>query len=218
MAKLHHKNLSELRKEYAQGALDPESVSKDPIDQFKEWFQEAFDAELPEPNAMTLSTSDIQGKPSGRIVLLKGVDDKGFVFYTNYQSRKGEDLANNPYASLTFLWLELERQVRVEGAVEKVDGKEADDYFRSRPFGSRISAIVSPQSQPIDSKESLLKEIQKLEATYRDQEVPRPSFWGGYRVKPDMVEFWQGRPNRFHDRIAYYKIEDWEWEIKRLAP
>lgn len=218
MVTSNQQSLADLRQEYAKGALDLDSVSENPVQQFKEWFQEAYDAQVPEPNAMTLSTADGNGRPSGRVVLLKEVDDGGFVFYTNFQSRKGRELTENPLAALTFLWLELERQVRIEGRVEKVSNEEADAYFDSRPFGSRISAIVSPQSRPIESKQSLLESIQSLEAKYKEKAPPRPNHWGGYRLIPDMIEFWQGRPNRFHDRMLYQKDEDGNWSITRLAP
>ena len=211
-------SIAELRREYARDELNLESVYQDPFQQFHEWFNEALKAEVPEANAMTLSTVDSNGKPNGRILLLKELDEKGFVFYTNYQSRKGEELNQNPYAAITFFWVELERQVRIRGAVEKVKPETSDNYFQSRPAGSKRGAWASPQSQEIGSKHVLSEKLQEIEQTYPDNNIPRPSHWGGYRVLPEEVEFWQGRPNRLHDRIWYGKQAGEEWTIKRLAP
>ncbi len=213
-----NQDIAGLRKEYSKKSLDVNHVKEDPFEQFREWFDEALKSEVPEANAMTLSTTDEGGRPSGRIVLLKAVDEKGFVFYTNFQSRKGKELENNPYAAITFFWVELERQVRVRGAVEKVDGKTADEYFSSRPIGSKQGAWVSPQSQPIPGKETLLEKFREVQETYPGEDIPRPPYWGGFRVIPDEIEFWQGRPNRLHDRIWYGLSEEQGWTLKRLAP
>lgn len=213
----HNQSIAELRKEYSKDALDLESVFKDPFQQFHEWFKEALKAEVPEANAMTLSTVDEAGNPNARIVLLKELDQKGFVFYSNYNSTKGDELASNPNAALTFFWVELERQVRIKGSVEKVDEHISDNYFKSRPIGSQKGAWASPQSQNIEDKHILTENLQKIEKQFPDENIPRPDYWGGYRVIPKAIEFWQGRPNRLHDRILYYLEKD-EWFIQRLAP
>lgn len=211
-------DLSDMRKEYKNHTLEISDVEKDPIAQFAHWFDEAVKTMgIEEANAMTLSTCDPDGKPSGRIVLLKGFDEQGFIFYTNYDSRKGKELSENPWAGLTFFWGPLERQIRVVGKVTKVTHEESDSYFESRPIGSRRTAFVSPQSQPITTKDDLLKEIETVKKKFGDQ-IPRPQSWGGYKVVPYEIEFWQGRPNRFHDRIFYERTSDHDWVIKRLAP
>ena len=212
-------NIDALRKEYAQGKLDLADTPSDPIAQFKRWFEEAMNAEVPEPNAMTLSTATRSGRPSARIVLLKGLEDGDFLFYTNYQSHKGRELEENPYAALTFLWHELQRQVRVEGRVERLSPEASTDYFQSRPKSSQIGAWVSPQSQRIESREVLEEREQELWEKYEDAEqLPRPEHWGGFRVMPHRIEFWQGRPSRLHDRINFERDASGEWRKSRLAP
>ena len=210
-------SISELRKEYTLNGLDTADVSPDPIAQFRQWFEAALGAGVPEPNAMHVSTVGADGRPDGRIVLLKDVSDAGFVFYTNYQSRKGQDLTERPVAALTFFYPELERQIRVEGHVEKVSEAESDAYFNSRPRGSQIGAWVSNQSRVIDGRAVLETRQRELEAQFADQPVPRPPHWGGFRVVPDIVEFWQGRPSRLHDRIRYRRERE-NWVIERLSP
>ena len=209
-------DLAAIRNDYALKTLDEAQVDRDPLRQFGVWMVEAIHAQVPEPTAMNLSTIGPEGRPAGRIVLLKGVDPNGFVFYTNYESRKGRDLAANPVAALTFMWKELERQVRIEGTVEKVSPGESDEYFATRPLGSRIGAWASPQSETIQNRAWLELRWSALGAQY-GEEPPRPPHWGGYRVKADYMEFWQGRRSRLHDRIAYRR-DGKEWKIARLAP
>jgi len=209
--------ISDLRKEYTLKGLDAVDVSENPINQFRRWFDAALAAGGPEPNAMHVSTVTAEGRPDGRIVLLKEVSDAGFVFYTNYESRKGQELAANPFAALTFFYQSLEQQIRIEGRVEKVSPDESTAYFHSRPRGSQIGAWVSNQSHTIDDRDVLKTRQQALEAQFADQEIPRPDHWGGYRVVPDAIEFWQGRPSRLHDRIRY-RLENGIWLIERLAP
>ena len=209
-------NLAEQRQEYAQKTLSETEVLADPIEQFRIWMDEAFRAQLPEPTAMTLATVAANGRPSARIVLLKGCDSGGFVFFTNYQSRKGEELAANEWASLVFFWKELERQVRIEGTVEKIPAAESDAYFATRPLGSRHGAWASPQSAEIPGRDWLEARWRDAETTHGD-DPPRPPHWGGYRVVPVAIEFWQGRTSRLHDRIVYRRERD-GWRILRLAP
>ncbi|KND59675.1 Pyridoxamine 5'-phosphate oxidase [Candidatus Burkholderia verschuerenii] len=210
--------LADLRKNYSCGSLDAADVDRDPIRQFDTWFAQALDAQLPEPNAMTLATVDAHGRPSARIVLIKGVDARGFVFFTNYDSRKGREMAANPSASLLFHWIELERQVRIEGRIEKTSAEESDTYYASRPLGSRIGAWASDQSQPLANREALEAREREMTAKFGDN-PPRPPHWGGYRLVPDVIEFWQGRPSRLHDRIVYSRASaDGPWRIERLAP
>jgi pyridoxamine 5'-phosphate oxidase len=209
--------LAELRKDYARGSLDENSVDTDPIRQFQLWLEQALDAQLPEPNAMTVATVDAEGRPSARILLIKGVDERGFVFYTNYESRKGRELAGNPHASLLFHWIELERQVRIEGVVEKTSAEQSDAYFASRPLASRIGAWASEQSSEIATRAEL-EAREKAFAERFGENPPRPPHWGGYRLVPDRIEFWQGRPSRLHDRILYTRQADSRWQISRLSP
>lgn len=212
--------LQNLRKDYQAAAFDLADAHTDPIVQFGQWFGEALDAQVLEPNAMTLATASPDGVPHARIVLLKGMDDAGFVFYTNYGSAKAQELSLNPRAALAFVWLELQRQVRIEGRVERVSAEESAAYFQSRPKGSQIGAYASPQSQPIDSRQILEDNVKRLEAQYAEAEaLPLPDFWGGYRVIPSHIEFWQGRSSRLHDRIAYTRTtEGGAWTRVRLAP
>ena len=210
--------IENLRKEYSSATLSEKDVSGDPIRQFGKWFGEAIDSGITEPNAMTLATAGIDRKPSARIVLLKGYEDRGFIFYSNYLSAKGKELAKNPVAALVFFWPELARQVRIEGTVEKLNKEESERYFHSRPKASQIGAIVSPQSQVIDGREALEKNWKELEEQYENKIVPKPAHWGGYIVKPQIIEFWQGRAGRLHDRIVYKKANKKSWKIVRLAP
>jgi pyridoxamine 5'-phosphate oxidase len=211
------KKLADIRNDYSREELSKDRVDKDPFAQFGHWMDEAIAAALPEPTAMCLSTTSSDGRPSSRMVLLKGFDKDGFVFYTNYNSRKGRELAENPHAALTFFWPELERQIRITGRTSKVSEEESDEYFDSRPYTSRLGAWASEQSEPIESKTVLVTKAAKLAIKYAAGSVPRPSHWGGYRVAPNEIEFWQGRPSRLHDRICYELI-DGIWRISRLSP
>jgi pyridoxamine-phosphate oxidase len=215
---MNQQEIQNLRQDYSASTLSENSTKGDPIKQFEQWFNEALEAKLHEPNAMTLSTATINGKPSARIVLLKGFHTGGFIFFTNYLSRKGKEIAKNPQGALTFFWGGLERQVRIEGTIEKVSKEESEKYFHSRPKGSQVGAVVSPQSQEIESRELLEQKWNELEAEYADKEVPKPSYWGGYILNPQVVEFWQGRPSRMHDRILYKKTDKKTWKKVRLAP
>ncbi|MBL8188288.1 MAG: pyridoxamine 5'-phosphate oxidase [Acidobacteria bacterium] len=208
--------IAQLRRDYVSQPFDESHVVADPFDQFKLWFEEAMRAEQPDVEAMTLSTIS-DGRISARIVLLKGFDARGFVFFTNYQSRKSRDLAAHPMAALTFYWHTLNRQVRIEGAVKKVSRQESEDYFRTRPRGSQIGAWASPQSDELTSREILEQSVADIEARFGDGEIPCPPFWGGWRLHPVQIEFWQGRESRLHDRIVYQKEND-AWRIIRLAP
>ena len=207
-----------LRREYAAQVLLEENCAADPITQFQVWWQQVLDSEIVEPNAMTLATASSDGMPSARIVLLKGFDKEGFVFYTNYKSYKGMQLAENPKACLVFFWKELERQVRITGLVQSISPEESDAYFAARPKGSRIGAWASPQSQVISNREWLDKNYDQLLHQMDQQEIKRPAHWGGYRVQPVIVEFWQGRPSRLHDRLQYTLQDDGKWKRERLAP
>jgi pyridoxamine 5'-phosphate oxidase len=206
------------RDDYTRGAFDADSADPDPIRQFQAWYREAAATPMREPTAMTLATATPDGRPSARIVLLKAVDDRGFVFFTNYQSRKGGELEHNPWAALVFYWPHLERQVRVEGRVAKVPDEESDAYFKSRPRGSQIGAWASEQSRAIESRIELEKRAEELAATYRDREIPRPPHWGGFRLSPVAIELWQGRLDRLHDRLLYSRAADGGWTRGRLSP
>jgi pyridoxamine 5'-phosphate oxidase len=212
------KQIKDLRLEYSKEALDISDVVQDPILQFQHWMKEALDAELIEPYAMTLSTVGLDLKPSSRIVLLRGVSQQGFTFFTNYESKKGQNLLENPNASLNFFWPDLERQVRIEGTVEKTTPEESAEYFHSRPKGNRLGAWASDQSRPIESQAALQEKAKHVSNKYENEElVPCPAHWGGYRLNPNYFEFWQGRPSRLHDRIFFEKTED-RWKIGRLQP
>jgi pyridoxamine 5'-phosphate oxidase len=214
---LNIQSIADLRQNYTLQALDEADVDPDPIKQFQHWLDQAIAAQLPEPNAMTLATASREGIPSARIVLLKGLDDRGFVFYTNYESRKGQELTDNPHAALVFLWTVLERQVRIEGRVEKITAAEMDAYFQSRPLASRLGAWASDQSRIIPNRDVLEQRFAELKTIYADEKVPRPPHWGGYRVIPMQIEFWQGRTSRLHDRLRY-RLEQGHWLLERLAP
>ena len=209
--------LADLRKSYMKGSLSEEDVQKNPIDQFNIWFDQARHAELPEPNAMTVASVDADGKPSARVVLIKEVTPQGFVFFTNYESRKGQALTHNPQAALLFFWPELERQIRIEGTVEKLSEDASDEYFHSRPLDSRIGAWASPQSQVIPGRSVLVTKAAEYALKFA-LNPPRPPHWGGFKVKPHTLEFWQGRPSRLHDRIRYTQQAYGMWKIERLAP
>ncbi len=210
---------AELRKDYIRNELTEAGVADHPLSQFTLWINEALHAGLPEPNAMTLATVGLDLKPSSRVVLLKSFDQRGFVFYTNYHSRKGRQIEANPQVALSFFWAELERQVRIEGRVELTSADESDAYYLSRPEGARLGAHASPQSSPIPSRELLEARLRELELLYADQDIPRPDHWGGYRVVPERFEFWQGRASRLHDRIVYNRLDAEDvWSKQRLAP
>jgi pyridoxamine 5'-phosphate oxidase len=209
-------SIADLRKSYERAELDENASAPNPLDQFRQWLQEAIDAQVPEPNAMTLATVDAALRPSTRVVLIKGLDERGLVWYTNYDSRKGQALAGNPYAALQFHWVELERVVRIEGRVEKVSEQESDAYYASRPLDSRIGAWASPQSQVISGRATLVANAAKYGALYL-LNPPRPPHWGGYRLIADRWEFWQGRKSRLHDRLRY-RLDGPSWLRERLAP
>lgn len=210
-------SIADLRRDYTQATLSEHEVDPNPIQQFTSWFEQTLAAEVPEPNAMGLATVGASGRPSSRIVLLKDFDERGFTWYTNYDSRKGHDLATHPYAALTFHWVELERQVRIEGTVERVAEADSDAYFQIRPIKSRLGAIASAQSQPIESRDLLEQKFEQVEAQYGET-PPRPAHWGGYRLKPDWIEFWQGRRSRLHDRVVYTRDASGQWSRQRLQP
>lgn len=207
-----------LRESYGRDALLESQVAAHPVAQFERWFADAVDAAIPEPNAMALATVGAGGRPACRIVLLKGVDREGFVFYTNYESRKGAELDAHPHAALTFWWPPLERQVRIEGTVERVSAGEADEYFASRPLGNRVGAWASDQSRVVPDREALEARAAEVARSFADGVVPRPEHWGGYRLRPEAVEFWQGRANRLHDRLLYLPSPEGGWRLERLAP
>ena len=209
--------IADLRKNYTQAGLLESDIVANPFEQFKLWFEQAVAADILEPNAMTVATVTDQGKPSARIVLLKDFDDRGFVFYTNYNSQKGVELQKCPHAALVFLWGDLERQVRIEGKIEFVSESEATGYFHSRPASSQLGAWASDQSTVIADRSILEQKLQQLEVEYQDRQIPKPPHWGGVRVIPQEIEFWQGRPSRLHDRLRYQLVEG-KWQIDRLAP
>ena len=210
--------LHDLRREYASRALSESDAHADPIQQFTRWFDEALQSQLLDVNAMTLATATRSGEPSARIVLLKGADDNGFVFYTNYESQKGRELAENPRACLLVFWAELERQVRITGAVTRTSIEESDEYFHARPVESQISASISPQSRRVKDRSELETRFAEYAEKFKGQLVPLPAYWGGYRVRPDAIEFWQGRKTRLHDRLLYTRAADGTWSRARLAP
>lgn len=217
--RLNLKNISDLRQNYTLSGLEETNVDSDPIKQFATWFQQVLDSDLLEPNAMTLATATPEGKPTARIVLLKGFSDRGFVFYTNYKSQKGQQLIVNPYAALVFLWDKLERQIRIEGKVEQLTSSESDNYFYSRPKASQLGAWASNQSQAIVKRQVLEQNLSDLEAKYTNAtKIPRPNHWGGFRVIPNRIEFWQGRPSRLHDRLVYCLQDNGNWKMERLSP
>ena len=211
-------HVARLRQEYTRAGLKESDADPSPIEQFRRWFEDALAADLHEPNAMTLATATPDGRPSARIVLLKGFDEQGFVFYTNYEGRKSRELEINPYCALVFYWGELERQVRIEGRVSRVSEADSDAYFAGRPRGSQLGAWVSEQSRPVQDRGALEERLRELEAGYDGREVPRPPFWGGYRVEPEVIEFWQGRENRLHDRLRYRRSDGGRWRRERLQP
>ena len=211
-------SVADLRKEYTFQGLSETQAHPNPFEQFKIWFEQALAAQLPEPNAMTIAAATPDGKPSARMVLLKDYDERGFVFYTNYESYKGRQLVENPWGALAFWWAQLERQVRIEGRVEKVLEAESDAYFHSRPIESQLGAWASHQSQVIESREVLEQRLQQLKEEYENKEIPRPPHWGGFRVIPTEIEFWQGRPSRLHDRLLYRRGDNGGWRIQRLSP
>ena len=209
-------DLAALRQEYMRAGLDESSLAPDPFTQFANWFDEALRSGVHLPNAMTLATASKSGRPSARTVLLKGFDSRGFVFYTNYRSRKGRELEENPRAMLHFCWEELERQIGIEGTADRVSAAESDEYFATRPLGSRLSALISPQSETVPNRDFLEASLEDASKRWRDS-PPRPAHWGGFRLAPLSFEFWQGRKDRLHDRLCY-RIEEGAWKIKRLAP
>ena len=215
MAKL---NIADIRQEYTKGGLRESELPGDPLSLFSRWLQEAIDAEVDEPTAVIVGTVSPKGRPSTRTVLLKGLHDGKFIFYTNYESRKGKQLTQNASISLSFVWHALERQIHIEGIATKVSPEESDEYFQKRPYKSRIGARISPQSQPIASRMQLIRSFVREAARWIGKEVERPDNWGGYAVTPTRIEFWQGRPNRLHDRFLYTLQPDGEWKISRLAP
>ena len=211
------KNIADIRTDYTKNYISEIGLNSDPVQQFKIWFNQALDSKVIEASAMVLSTVSSEGFPSGRVLLLKGVEDSGFTFFTNYSSAKAKDLEVNSNASMTFFWSELEQQVRIAGVIEKLDSVISDSYFHSRPRASQISAVASNQSDKLENRDDLIQEVERLEKLYENKKVPRPENWGGYMLKPVKVEFWQGRTSRLHDRFLYELI-DGTWQISRLAP
>ena len=211
-------NIADIRKDYSKKMLQETDVHADAIEQFKTWWTEAVDSAIDEVNAMTLATASAQGKPSARVVLLKGFNESGFIFFTNYHSQKASEIEENPRVSLVFFWKELERQVRIDGTIKKITAEDSDEYFYSRPVESRIGAWASPQSKVIASRKVIEENVLELEKSFAGKTIDRPPHWGGYIVKPVVIEFWQGRSSRLHDRLQYSLNEMGQWEIKRLAP
>jgi pyridoxamine 5'-phosphate oxidase len=211
-------DLEAVRRQLAAQGLREADLDPDPFRQFRTWYEAALAAQIRLADAMTLATATPDGKPSARMVLLKGFDARGFVFFTNYESRKGRELTDNPQAALVVYWKELDRQVRIEGSVERTSPEESDRYFQSRPWGSRVSACASRQSEPIAGRKVLERQTRELMDEHPDEQIARPAFWGGYRVVPAVIEFWQGRPNRLHDRLCYRRAADGRWVIERLSP
>lgn len=213
-----NREIADLRINYTQAGLTEGEAAANPFDQFRRWWEDAVSAQLREPNAMTLATLTPDGHPDARIVLLKGFDEQGFIFYTNYDSAKGQQLQQNPVAALVFWWAELERQIRIRGTIERVSAQVSDDYFHSRPLGSQLGAWASPQSQVIENREVLEERLNRFQNQYEQGNIPRPPHWGGFRVIPKSMEFWQGRPNRLHDRLHYLLLDNGQWKRERLAP
>lgn len=211
-------SIADIRKDYRLQSLTEQDALPDAMEQFSKWWDDVLKSDIMEPNAMTLATASADGLPSARIVLLKGFDKKGFTFFTNYNSFKGMQLQENPRACLVFFWKELERQVRVTGVIEKLPAQESDEYFHSRPEGSRLGALASPQSQVIESREWLEMRVASVTNQFAGKEIARPPHWGGYRVQPAIIEFWQGRSSRLHDRLQYTLLDDGTWKLERLAP
>jgi pyridoxamine 5'-phosphate oxidase len=218
MMSIDKETTQNLRQDYRSASLLEQDVFDNPFLQFEKWFSEALKSEILEPNAMTVATSTVNGTPSARIVLLKEFTEKGFVFYTNYDSKKGQDITKNPQAALVFFWADLERQIRIEGVVERISDEESTAYFQSRPKGSQLGALTSPQSSSIPDRKFLEDKLASLSEEFSVKDIPKPEYWGGYRVIPNRIEFWQGRSNRLHDRLVYIQEKDSSWKFERLAP
>ncbi|MDE3235072.1 MAG: pyridoxamine 5'-phosphate oxidase [Bacteroidota bacterium] len=213
-----NRSIADIRKDYILQSLNEADVAANPIEQFARWWEDAIKSEIDEVNAMTVATATKEGVPAARIILLKGFDERGFIFFTNYQSAKGNEIADNPQVALLFFWKELERQIRISGTIEKIGAKDSDDYFQSRPAGSRLGAWSSPQSTVIESRQVIEDNYARYEQQFDNGNIPRPPHWGGYLVKPQKIEFWQGRSSRMHDRLLYSLQADGQWKLERLAP